>query len=237
MVPFFGQRMAAALWERGWFSPNPNLDQFFVVHFILPFVVAGFTLLHLALLHRVGSGNPIGIDSGVDDVPFYSYFLSKDLFALSIYLMIFTLLVFFAPNTLIGHPENYVGDPLKGSLQVVPEWYFIPFYSMLRSIPHKTGGILAMFGSILILATLPYTDKSRIRSATFRPIYKWFLGMLFVDLVGLFALGYHPVEDYVQEIGLKFTFVYFFFFCVIVPNMARFERYLMDLAESEQESK
>jgi quinol-cytochrome oxidoreductase complex cytochrome b subunit len=133
-IPIAGKHIVQWLWG-GYTVSNPTLNRFFSLHYLLPFVIAGLTLIHLALLHKEGSNNPIGSDTGVDDIPFYPYFVAKDIFALSCFLVFFALFVFYFPNTL-NHPDNYIpADPLETPAHVVPEWYFLPYYAILRSIP------------------------------------------------------------------------------------------------------
>jgi ubiquinol-cytochrome c reductase cytochrome b subunit len=140
-VPFIGQFVVEWLWG-GFIVDNATLNRFFSLHFFLPFVIAGLSLLHLALLHKDGSNNPLGVNSSVDKIPFYPYFVIKDLFAFFSFLFIFLLFLFYFPN-LLGHPDNYIpADSLHTPAHIVPEWYFLPFYAILRSIPDKLGGLL-----------------------------------------------------------------------------------------------
>jgi len=142
-IPIAGQPIVQWLWG-GYTVGNPTLNRFFSIHFVLPFVIAGLTLVHLALLHKEGSNSPLGSDTGIDDIPFYPYYVSKDVFAFSCFLVFFATFVFYFPNVL-NHPDNYIpADPLQTPAHVVPEWYFLPYYAILRSIPHKVGGIIAM---------------------------------------------------------------------------------------------
>jgi quinol-cytochrome oxidoreductase complex cytochrome b subunit len=141
----------------------------------MPFLIAGVTIIHLSLLHKDGSNNPLGINTNVDTIPFYPYFYVKDLFAFFILLLLFSGFVFFAPN-MLGHPDNYIpANPLVTPAHIVPEWYFLPFYAILRSIPDKLGGVIAMVSAILVLLLLPFINTSVIRSTKFRPIFALFL--------------------------------------------------------------
>jgi ubiquinol-cytochrome c reductase cytochrome b subunit len=183
-IPVAGKPIVQWLWG-GYTVANPTLNRFYTLHFVLPFIIAGVTLIHLALLHKVGSSSPIGSDTGVDDVPFYPYFFSKDLFAFSVYLLVFGIFVFYFPNVL-NHPDNYIpADPLHTPAHVVPEWYFLPYYAILRSIPHKAGGIVAMLGSLLVLFLIPFTNTSEIRNTTYRPIFKIFFWLFIADFIVL----------------------------------------------------
>ena len=217
VVPRAGRYIAEWLWG-GYVIRNPTLNRFFVLHFLLPFIIVGVTFIHLALLHQVGSNSPIGSDTGVDDVPFYSYFVSKDLFAFSIYLLVFVFFVFYYPNYM-NHPDNCVpADPYETPPGVVPEWYFLPFYCMLRSIPGKSPGILGMFFSIGVLFLLPYISNSLIRNTTFRPIFKIFFWTFVTDFGVLFYAATLNIKKKRNVLfGLLFTIYYFFFFLVLFP--------------------
>ena len=189
--------------------------------------------MHILALHQFGSNNPIGIDiTKKDKIPFHPYYTVKDMFGLSVFLLIYGAFVFYAPNTL-GHPDNYIpADPLVTPPHIVPEWYFLPFYAILRSItfdifwiiPAKLGGVLAMFGSIAVLFLLPWLDTSRVRSAKFRPLYRWFFWILLVDCVILGYIGAKPPEGILPTIGLLATIYYFAHFLVILPILGKIER-------------
>jgi len=225
-VPLVGKAIVEWLWG-GFTVSNATLNRFYSLHFLLPFVIAGLSLVHLALLHKDGSNNPLGIDSAVDKVPFYPYFVLKDLFALSIYLLAFGTLVYFYPN-LLGHPDNYIpADPLHTPAHIVPEWYFLPFYAILRSIPNKLGGVLAMFGSLLILLLIPFINTSEIRSTTFRPIFKIFYWLLVADFLILGWVGQKPVNDQYVFTGQVATVFYFAFFLVLIPLIGIVEKVLV----------
>jgi ubiquinol-cytochrome c reductase cytochrome b subunit len=225
-IPYVGQAIVEWLWG-GFTVNNPTLKRFFSLHFCLPFVISGLTLIHLALLHRDGSNNPLGVDSGVDKIPFYPYYFIKDLFAFFCFLFVFCFLVFYFPNAL-GHPNNYIpADPMHTPAHIVPEWYFLPFYAILRSIPHKTGGILAMFGSLLVWFIIPFTNTSEIRSTTFRPIFKIFYWLLVSDFFILGWVGQKPVKDIYQLVGQIATTFYFFFFLILIPLIGIIETKLV----------
>ena len=225
-VPIAGQSIVEWLWG-GFTVGNPTLKRFYSIHFVLPFVIAGLTLLHLALLHKVGSNSPIGSDTGVDDVPFYPYYFSKDAFALCTFLVFFATFVFYFPNTL-NHPDNYIpADPLQTPAHVVPEWYFLPYYAILRSIPHKALGIIAMGGSILILLAIPFINTSYVRNTTFRPIFKIFFWIFIADFVILTWVGQKPVKDTYILVGQIATVYYFLFFIVLLPIIGKIETILV----------
>lgn len=162
---------------------NATLNRFFSLHFFLPFIIAALSLVHLALLHKDGSNNPLGVDSKGDKIPFYPYYVAKDLFAFFCFLTFFGVFVFYFPNAL-GHPDNYIpADPMQTPAHIVPEWYFLPFYAILRSIPDKLGGVAAMGGALIVLFIIPFINTSEIRSTTFRPIFKIFYWLLVADFL------------------------------------------------------
>jgi ubiquinol-cytochrome c reductase cytochrome b subunit len=225
-VPFVGSSIVEWLWG-GFSVGNATLNRFYSLHFFLPFIIVGFVLIHLALLHKYGSNNPLGIDTDVEYVPFYPYFFIKDLFAFSVYLFILVILVFFYPN-LLGHPDNYIpANPMVTPPHIVPEWYFLPFYAILRSIPDKLGGVLAMVSSILILLLLPYTNTSEVRSAKFRPIFAVSFWFFFSDFLILGWIGQKPVETPFIELGVGATIFYFLYILFLIPFIGLVEKSFM----------
>ena len=225
-IPFIGGSIVEWLWG-GFSVDNATLNRFFSLHYLMPFAIAGLTLVHLSLLHTVGSNNPLGVNTNVDSVSFYPYFYVKDLLAFFILIALFSFFVFFYPNTL-GHSDNYIpANPLVTPPHIVPEWYFLPFYAILRSIPDKLGGVAAMGGAILILLLLPHINTSEIRSAKFRPIYAIFYWFFAANFLLLGWIGQKPVESPFIEIGMFSTFLYFFFIIVLVPVIGIFEKYLL----------
>ena len=225
-IPLIGKDIVDWLWG-GFAVDNPTLNRFFSLHFTFPFVIVGAVLIHLILLHEVGSNNPLGLTLKTENIPFYPYFYTKDLFGLMILLLIFFTFIFYYPNTL-GHPDNYIeANPMKTPLHIVPEWYFLPFYAILRSIPNKIGGVIAMFGSLLILLTIPYTNSSEIRSTAFRPIFKICYWLLVVAFLLLGWVGQMPVEYPFTEIGVISMIYYFAFFIIIIPFVGYFESFLV----------
>jgi len=223
-IPFFGDPIVTWLWG-GFAVDNPTLQRFFSLHYLLPFVLIGLVGLHLWALHVVGNNNPTGVKvkSGQDTVPFHPYYTMKDAFAAFVFLMVFAAFVFYAPNYL-GHPINYEpADPLKTPAHIVPEWYFLPFYAILRSIPDKLLGVVAMGASIVILFFLPWLDTSRVRSATYRPLYKQFFWILVLDCLVLGVVGANPPEGWWLVFGRIATFYYFFHFLVILPLLGLIE--------------
>ena len=225
-VPLIGQPIVDWLWG-GFTINNATLNRFFSLHFFLPFVIAGLTIIHLALLHKNGSNNPLGIDSGIDKISFYPYFFVKDLFAFFCFLLFFGFFVFYFPNAL-GHPDNYIpADPMQTPAHIVPEWYFLPFYAILRSIPDKFGGVAAMVGSLLVLFLIPFTNTSEIRSTTFRPIFKIFYWLIVADFLILGWIGQKPVKDVYVFVGQIATIFYFLFFVLLIPIIGIIESKLI----------
>lgn len=225
-IPLIGKDIVDWLWG-GFAVDNPTLNRFFSLHFTFPFVIVGAVLIHLILLHEVGSNNPLGITLKTENIPFYPYFYTKDLFGLMVLFLVFFIFIFYYPNTL-GHPDNYIeANPMKTPLHIVPEWYFLPFYAILRSIPNKIGGVIAMFGSLIILLTIPFTNSSEIRSTAFRPIFKICYWLLVVAFLLLGWVGQSPVEYPYTEIGIISMIYYFAFFIIIIPFLGKFEAYLV----------
>jgi ubiquinol-cytochrome c reductase cytochrome b subunit len=201
------------LWG-GYSVDNPTLNRFFSLHYLLPFMIAGVVILHIWALHVPGSNNPAGIEKKTekDVLPFHPYFTVKDAFALVVFIMMYCWFVFFTPNFL-GHADNYIeANPAVTPAHIVPEWYFLPFYAILRAIPDKLMGVLAMFGSIAILAFLPWLDTSKVRSGTYRPLFRVFFWLFAVNAVILGWLGAKPAEGlYViaSQISTAYYFGYF----------------------------
>nr|YP_009645864.1 apocytochrome b [Pseudoperonospora humuli]QBX98941.1 apocytochrome b [Pseudoperonospora humuli] len=225
-IPLIGKDIVDWLWG-GFAVDNPTLNRFFSLHFTFPFLIVGVVLIHLILLHEVGSNNPLGITLKTENISFYPYFYTKDLFGLMILFLVFFIFIFYYPNAL-GHPDNYIeANPMKTPLHIVPEWYFLPFYAILRSIPNKIGGVIAMFGSLIILLTIPFTNSSEIRSSAFRPIFKVCYWLLVVSFLLLGWVGQCPVEYPYTEIGVISMIYYFAFFIIIIPFLGTIETYLV----------
>lgn len=226
-IPFVGQSIVEWLWG-GFSVGNATLNRFFSLHYFLPFAIAGLVLLHLSLLHKDGSNNPLGINTNVDFVSFYPYYYVKDLFAFFVFAFMFAFFVFFYPNSL-GHPDNYIpANPLVTPAHIVPEWYFLPFYAILRSIPDKLGGVVAMISAILVLLLLPVLNTSKIRSSKFRPLFALSYWFLVSDFIILGWIGQKPVESPYIEIGMGATVFYFFFLLVLVPVIGIVEQKLIE---------
>src|SRR5262245_58650536 len=224
-IPVVGESIVTWLWG-GFAVDNPTLNRFFALHYLLPFIIVAVVALHVVALHVHGSNNPLGIDpkGPQDTVPFHPYYTIKDGFGLTIFLIIYAIFVFFMPNAL-GEPVNYVpANPLATPNEIVPEWYLLPFYAILRAIPDKLSGVIAMFSSIGLLFLLPWLDTSRVRSCTFRPIYKWFVPVLVIDVLVLGYCGAHPPEGYFVPLARVATLYYFFHFLILLPVLGKIER-------------
>ncbi|MGE0007080.1 MAG: cytochrome bc complex cytochrome b subunit [Parvibaculaceae bacterium] len=223
-IPFVGESVTTWLWG-GYAVDNPTLNRFFSLHYLLPFVLAGLVGLHIWALHVPGNNNPTGVSvkSGQDTVPFHPYYTMKDSFAIVVFLIFFALFLFFSPNYL-GHAINYSpANPLATPAHIVPEWYYLPFYAILRAIPSKLGGVIAMFGSILILFVLPWLDTSKVRSGSYRPLFKVFFWIFIAVCIGLGYLGSKPPEGAYVTFSRILTFYYFFHFLVILPLLGLLE--------------
>jgi ubiquinol-cytochrome c reductase cytochrome b subunit len=232
-IPLIGEPIQT--WLLGGFAPdNAALNRFFSLHYLLPFVIVGVVVLHIWALHIPGSSNPTGVEvkSESDTVPFYPYFIAKDGWAALAFLFIFCAVVFFAPN-MLGHPDNYIpANPMSTPAHIVPEWYFWPFYAILRAftfdflfIPAKLLGVLAMFGSILIWFLLPWLDRSPVRSGHYRPLFrKFFWFGLIPAMIALFYLGGAPAEEPYVMLSQIASFYYFAHFLIILPIVSSIER-------------
>lgn len=238
--PIIGDPLVTWLWG-GFSVANPTLNRFFSLHYLMPFVILGLVVLHVWALHTVRSNNPTGVEikTPKDSIPFHPYYTIKDLYGMGVFLIFFSMFVFFAPDFL-GHPDNYIpANPLVTPPQIVPEWYFLPFYAILRSInfaifgiPAKLLGVLAMFASIVILFVIPWLDTSKVRSSKFRPVYKWFFWLFVIDTFILGYCGAKAPDDYFLGIpGLKVivmgqlsTLYYFAHFLVVMPLVGKLER-------------
>ena len=223
-IPFVGEGIKT--WILGDYTVgNATLNRFFALHYVFPFVILGVVGLHVAAVHVHGSNNPAGIDvkSKEDTVKFYPYMLIKDTLAFCVCGVVVSLVIFFGPN-LMAEVDNYIpADPLMTPAHIVPNWYLASFYAILRAIPDKLGGVALMFGAILVLFFLPWLDRSKIKSCTFRPIYKWFMLLFFIDFFILSYVGLKPAEGFyllIARIGLVY---YFGFFLIITPFIHKIE--------------
>ena len=224
-LPIIGEYIVTWLWG-GFGVGNATLNRFFSLHYLLPFAIAGVVILHLAALHQHGSNNPLGIDikKKGDMIPFHPYYTIKDLFGLGVFLTIFVAVIAYAPNYM-GHPDNYIpANPLVTPSHIVPEWYFLPFYAILRAVPDKLLGVLAMFAAIAVLFVLPWLDRSPIRSAKFRPVYFIFFWVFLANCVLLGYCGAMPADEPWVTISRLATAYYFLHFIVILPVLSLYER-------------
>ena len=224
-IPLIGQNIVTFLWG-GFTVGNPTLNRFYALHYLLPFVILAVVLLHLIALHRFGSNNPLGIEmkGPQDTLPFHPYFTIKDLFGLAVFLLIYSFFVFYAPNFL-GSSDNYIpANPMQTPNHIVPEWYLLPYYAILRSVPNKLLGVVLAFGSIFLLFLVPWLDSSPVRSARFRPVYKWVFWLLVIDVVALGWVGANPPEGLVVTVGQIATLYYFVHFLILFPVIGRLER-------------
>jgi ubiquinol-cytochrome c reductase cytochrome b subunit len=229
-VPGVGESIVTFLWG-GYSVDNATLNRFFALHYLLPFILLGLVVIHVAALHTHGSGNPTGVEPKTekDTIPFHPYYTVKDFVGFGVFFLVFAGFVFYAPNYL-GHPDNYIpADPMVTPPHIVPEWYFLPFYAILRAIPDKLGGVLFMFGSLLILFALPWLDRSPVRSGAYRPLFKPFFWLFVLNFILLGWLGGKPADGYFVVGGKEVlayvvaargaTFFYFAYFLLILPAL------------------
>jgi len=225
-IPFVGESITTWLWG-GYSVDNPTLTRFYALHYLLPFLIFGLIILHIWALHVPGNNNPVGIDvkkNSNETIPFHPYMVMKDITALLVFIIIFFWFVFFAPNVL-GHPDNYIeANPLVTPAHIVPEWYLLPFYAILRAIPSKLGGVIFMFAAIFVLILLPWLDTSKVRSSVFRPIYRKFFWVLVFTVILLGYLGAKPPEGIYLILSRVGTAYYFIHFLVLLPLLGRYEK-------------
>ncbi len=223
--PVVGDPIVTWLWG-GFSVDNPTLNRFFALHYLMPFVLLGVVLLHLSALHITGSNNPLGIEikGPQDSVPFHPYVTIKDLFAFSVYLILFSVFLFFMPNYM-GHPDNYIpANALVTPSHIVPEWYFLPWYAILRAIPDKLGGTVMMFAAVLVLVVLPWLDTSKVKSLVFKPVSRLFFWVFAADCILLGFCGANPPDGIWVVAARLGTIYYFAYFLVALPLLGKFER-------------
>lgn len=225
-IPFFGSEIVTWLWG-GFSVDNATLTRFYSLHYFMPFVITGLVAIHLLLLHQTGSNNPLGISfSSEGGISFSPYYLIKDLYGVILFLMFFAIFLFFMPN-LLGHPDNYImANPLVTPPHIVPEWYFLPFYAILRSIPDKLAGVLALAFAIISLFLLPILHKPQVRSMVFRPVSRGLFWYFVVTCLLLGWLGSKPVNYPYLELGQLTTSAYFAYFYLAAPIIIFFESFM-----------
>src|ERR1700753_965026 len=235
-IPWIGPDFVEFVWG-GFSVSNATLNRFFSLHYLLPFILAALAAIHILTIHTHGSNNPMGVSGNLDRLPFHPYFVFKDLVTIFVFLLSLTILVFYYPN-LLGHSDNYIpANPLSTPASIVPEWYLLPYYTILRSIPNKLLGVIAMFSSLFILLGMPLFDTSRLRGSHFRPIMKFMFWVFVADFFVLLWIGsQHPNTPFV-ETGQIATALYFSWFLIIVPLTGIVENTLMDLALDNSNSK
>jgi ubiquinol-cytochrome c reductase cytochrome b subunit len=226
-IPWIGQDIVEFVWG-GFSVNNATLNRFFALHFVLPFVLAALAVMHMIAIHDIaGSGNPLGVSGNYDRIPFAPYYIFKDLITIFLFMVILSVFVFFMPN-ILGDSENYnMANPMQTPPAIVPEWYLLPFYAILRSIPNKLLGVLAMFSALLILLILPITDLNKFRGIQFRPLSKIAFYLFVANFLILMQLGAKHVESPFIELGQISTILYFLYFLVIVPAVSYFENILV----------
>ncbi len=240
IIPFFGESIVQWLWG-GFSIDNPTLNKFYSLHYLMPFVIFALVFVHLWALHTHKSSNPLGIEvqGDEDEIPFHPYYTAKDAYGFGVFLIFFLGFTFFAPN-FFGEPDNYIeANPLVTPPHIVPEWYFLPFYAILRAVPDnfvdvwgilpviitaKAAGVIAMFASILLLLLLPWLDTSKVRSTKFRPTYFWLFWLFVIDTVILGFMGAKPAEGTFLLIGRLATAYYFLHLVIFIPLVGKFEK-------------
>ena len=223
--PVIGDKIVTLLWG-GFSVDNATLNRFFSLHYLLPFLITGIVIVHMSLVHQDGSNNPLGFSSITDKISFFPFFFIKDTLSLIALLLFFSFFVYFSPNTL-GHSDNYIqANALVTPAHIVPEWYFLPAYAILRSIPNKLLGVLALFAAILVLFVLPFVNTSKIRSSIYKPLHQKFFWLLVIDYILLGYLGQQVPESPFIEIGQISSIYYFAYFLVIVPFIGKLENNL-----------
>jgi ubiquinol-cytochrome c reductase cytochrome b subunit len=229
-IPWIGQDIVEFIWG-GFSVNNATLNRFFALHFVLPFVLAALALMHLIALHESsGSGNPLGVSGNYDRLPFSPYYIFKDLITIFLFIIVLSIFVFFMPN-ILGDSENYVmANPMQTPPAIVPEWYLLPFYAILRSIPNKLLGVIAMFSALLALLILPFSDLSKLRGIQFRPLSKIAFFIFVANFLILMQLGAKHVESPFIEFGQISTILYFAYFLFLVPFISLLENTLIDLS-------
>lgn len=233
-IPWIGQDIVEFIWG-GFSVNNATLNRFFSLHFVLPFALVALVLMHLIALHdTAGSTNPLGISGNYDRIPFAPYYLFKDLVTIFILIFVLSNFVFFAPNVL-GDSDNYImANPMQTPAAIVPEWYLLPFYAILRSIPNKLLGVIAMFSALLIMLILPVTNLSKLKNLQFRPFSKIIFFIFVVNFIILMIIGAKHVESPYIELGQLSTLLFFGYFVVLVPVVTGIENFISNISMSSR---
>ena len=225
-IPWIGQSLVEFIWG-GFSVSNATLNRFFSLHYLLPFLLAALVAMHLLTIHTHGSSNPLGITGNLDRIPFHPYFVFKDLVTVLFFILALSFFVFYAPNVL-GHSDNYImANPMQTPASIVPEWYLLPYYAILRSIPNKLLGVVAMFASLLILLAMPLLDTSRVRGSQFRPLMRFMFWVFVANFFILLWIGSQHPESPFLEIGQISTTLYFAWFLLLIPLTGIVENTLM----------
>nr|YP_010568267.1 apocytochrome b [Pascua guehoae]UZC57700.1 apocytochrome b [Pascua guehoae] len=232
-IPWIGQDFVQFVWG-GFSVNNATLNRFFSLHYLLPFILAALAILHLMTLHVNGSSNPLGISSNADRIPMHPYYMFKDLITIFLFFLAMAIIVFYLPNVM-GHSDNYIpANPMQTPPSIVPEWYLLPYYAILRSIPNKLLGVIAMLASLLILLAMPILDTSRVRGSQFRPLMRFSFWVFVTDFFLLMYLGSQHAEEPYITIGMIATAIYFGWFVVLLPVIGVIENTLMDIATDKK---
>lgn len=227
-IPWIGQDIVEFIWG-GFSVNNATLTRFFSLHYLFPFVIAALAVMHMIALHENGSGNPVGVTGNIDRISMHPYYTFKDLITIFLFIIVLSYFVFYTPNAL-GHSDNYImANPMQTPPSIVPEWYLLPFYAILRSIPNKLFGVVAMIASILILLIIPLVDLSRLRGLQFRPLGKLAFWLFLGNFLFLMFIGSVHVEEPYITLGQYATIFYFSYFLILVPLLGVLENTLADL--------
>ena len=225
-IPYIGNDIVQWVWG-GFSVSNSTLNRFFSLHYLFPFVLAGLVIIHIVLLHSKGSNSPLGLNPNSDKIPFHIYFTTKDFYGFTLIGIFICILIFYIPN-LLGDPENFIkANPLVTPVHIMPEWYFLFAYAILRAIPNKLGGVIALVLSILVLATLPILHTSKLKSLTFRPIAKTLYWIFMANFVLLTWIGSKPVEEPFILVGQLSSILYFSYFLIMIPLVGLIENKLI----------
>nr|YP_009110268.1 apocytochrome b [Geotrichum candidum]CDI44085.1 apocytochrome b [Geotrichum candidum] len=232
-MPYMGMDLVEFIWG-GSSVGNPTLQRFFALHYLLPFVLAALVIMHLMALHEHGSSNPLGMTGNIDRLPFSPYFVFKDLITVFVFLTVYSSFVFFSPNSL-GHPDNYMpANPMVTPASIVPEFYLLPFYAMLRAMPSKLGGVVAMVAAMLMLMMLPMSDRSMVRGNAFKVLSKMLYGLFMCNFLLLGLLGSQHMEVPYVALGQFATVFYFSYFMMLLPCITMLENMLFYMSQQNK---